>query len=309
MEVAGVDAAVVVQVYVEGTKAAVQAASAGTGANGANGVALASGDSSGSDGEERPAPAKRGRKKKKAEEPPPTFDHVVVAIAVAEEFPDGRLKCALQPGAWAWWTGGRRLRRQQAGLSTRPACLLTLFQRRTCSWPCLGQLAALATPSPWLTAPLPACLRLLCSTPLIMHAGLVPHQHAKWQPPPDKWSAVPDAVGLSPSGEPAAHMGGGPPHLAAPPRRCRRLCRRLRSAVTHPPCWPACMPFPASLPCLCSPSPFQPAVLPVALQGRRRRCPSSATRCAPRTAPPCLWSPPSTPSPCACPSRTACSAE
>lgn len=42
----------------------------------------------------------------------------------------------------------------------------------------------------------------LCrSTPLIMHAGLVPHQHAKWMPPPDKWTSVPDAVGLSPSGE------------------------------------------------------------------------------------------------------------
>lgn len=147
MEVAGMDAAVVVQVFVEGTKAAVQAATAGTGNTNGNGKSTNGNESidaamvasslatTGQDttaaasmlaaaaGAAEAVAASATGKKAKEPKPQPTFDHVVVGISVAEEFPDGRLK-----------------------------------------------------------------------TPLIMHMGLVAHQHAKWRIPPEKWSCAPDAV-------------------------------------------------------------------------------------------------------------------
>lgn len=147
------DAAVVVQVYVEGTKEAVKAATAPPPANGAakNGAAAGSAEvdatlvaaTMGSDSTApatvlataaEAAEAAAGRKSKGEGRPAATFDHVIVGISVAEEFPDGRL-----------------------------------------------------------------------NTPIIMHMGLVAHQHAKWQPPPDKWACTPEMVGLSPSGS-AVHV-------------------------------------------------------------------------------------------------------
>ncbi|KAI3438818.1 hypothetical protein D9Q98_001235 [Chlorella vulgaris] len=137
MEVSGIDAAVVVQVYVEGTKAAVLAATVPPPpptveeAHSAAAGAEAGGEGSDGDdtGDEKGGKKKAVAKKKKKEEPPATFDYVVVGISVAEEFPDG-----------------------------------------------------------------------LLSTPLIMHMGLVSHQHAKWQPPPEKWASLPESNAPSPSG-------------------------------------------------------------------------------------------------------------
>lgn len=34
-----------------------------------------------------------------------------------------------------------------------------------------------------------------------MHMGLVSHQHAKWQPPPEKWASLPESNAPSPSGK------------------------------------------------------------------------------------------------------------
>ena len=70
-----------------------------------------------------------------------------------------------------------------------------------------------APPAPLSTPPLPpARLSRWRSTPIIMHMGPVAHQHAKWQPPPDKWACTPEMVGLSPSGEASLR------HRAAPCR-------------------------------------------------------------------------------------------
>ena len=110
------DAAVVVQVYVEGTKEAVKAATAPPPANGAakNGAAAGSAEvdatlvaaTMGSDSTApatvlataaEAAEAAAGRKSKGEGRPAATFDHVIVGISVAEEFPDGRLKYAPAP--------------------------------------------------------------------------------------------------------------------------------------------------------------------------------------------------------------------
>jgi hypothetical protein len=118
MELAGLDAAVVVQVYLEGTKDAVRAATAGEASSGAakgaaggaaKGTAKAGAEldaalaaaAAGAAGDAAPAAAAagagtaaaKGAKKGKGEaRQPPTFDHVIVGISLAEEFPDDRLR-------------------------------------------------------------------------------------------------------------------------------------------------------------------------------------------------------------------------
>ncbi|PSC76234.1 Pyruvate phosphate dikinase,PEP pyruvate-binding [Micractinium conductrix] len=117
MAVAGMDAAVVVQVFVEGTKAAVEAAIAppkpapeetdsddsesegvelnGAAANGAsaNGTSPEPPAADG-EGKKKKKPTKKKEKKEK-EKAKPGFEHVVLGISVAEEFPDDRLKTPL----------------------------------------------------------------------------------------------------------------------------------------------------------------------------------------------------------------------
>ena len=88
MEVAGLDATLVVQVFVEGTKAAVQAATASGDEGGGAAAVEDDGATAAPAGQDGDATAEGAAAKPKK----PAFDGVVLGIAVAEPFPDGRLK-------------------------------------------------------------------------------------------------------------------------------------------------------------------------------------------------------------------------
>ncbi|PRW58962.1 Pyruvate phosphate dikinase,PEP pyruvate-binding [Chlorella sorokiniana] len=125
MDLTGLDAQLVVQVFVEGTRVAVEAAAAAasTSANGngavngaskidaafvANSLAASSAaeaaaaaaaaaeaaETNGAAGKKKGG-RKATKKKEEKEKEKPGFDHVVLGVAVAEKFPDGRLKTPL----------------------------------------------------------------------------------------------------------------------------------------------------------------------------------------------------------------------
>lgn len=208
------------QVFVEGSRAAVEAATA---------PPPPPASASSSEEEEEAEPEKRGRgrpkkkapKKEKKEEEKPGFDHVVVGVAVAERFPDGHLTCVRGAAACGWHQ----------------------------LWVQLAEAEGMLRGGTGAPAPCPNCVHPPtpppCSAPLIMHLGCVAHQAAKWQVPPEQWTCTPDAV--------SAH---GAPRWAAEAGRRRWLRAAWHVPAlpgpSHPHAAPAALPLPA-LPSLQAP--------------------------------------------------------
>lgn len=155
MDVAGADATLVVQIYVEGTRAAVEASQAPPepvhASNGAAAEAAPApvrgrkpvGRAGAAAAAKKEREAREAKEAKEKEEPKkkPGFDHVVVGVAVAEKFPDGHLKCALMGLCCRCW----------GAASALPAALPLL-----CGRPACDHRGAAAAEAPWLTT-CPSC--------------------------------------------------------------------------------------------------------------------------------------------------------